>query len=139
MKVSTFICTGLACLIFLCSSPAWSKNDGGFSGPTTSQSTTIAPARHNGSGVGVLTVEQAKNMADDSLVTLRGTLESRLDSEHYMFKDNTGTIRVEIDAKLWKGQNVSPSDLVEIEGEVEKDKDSIEIDVKRIVKLSQPK
>ncbi len=77
---------------------------GGFAGP---------------SSIGVVTVEQAKNMSDDSAVILRGHIESQVGNEDYMFKDSTGTIRVEIDKEDWNGLTVKPEDLVEIRGEVD--------------------
>ena len=69
--------------------------------------------------VDVVTVEQAKNMSDDAKVILRGNIESSLGGEHYMFKDSTGSIRVEIDDEDWHGLNVTPKDKVEIQGEVD--------------------
>ncbi len=80
------------------------KHGGGFAGP---------------SNVDVVTVEQAKNMKDDTHVILRGYIESHLGGEDYMFKDSTGSIAVEIDDDDWNGLTVQPSDLVEIKGEVD--------------------
>lgn len=80
------------------------KHQGGFVGP---------------SNVNVVTVEQAKNMKDDTHVILRGYIESHLGGEDYMFKDSTGSIAVEIDDDDWNGLTVQPADLVEIKGEVD--------------------
>ena len=87
-----------------------------------------------GPGPALSTVQQAKDMRDDSPVTLQGHIVQHLGDDHYLFKDNTGTINVEIDHKRWQGQNVGPNDLVEISGEVEKDWSELGIDVKRIIK-----
>lgn len=70
-------------------------------------------------GTAVMTVEQAKKMPDDSNVVLRGNIEKALGDEKYVFKDETGSIVVEIDDDDWGGQNVSPEDKVEIRGEVD--------------------
>ena len=89
---------------------------------------------YTGPGPALSTVSQAKEMRDDTPVTLRGYIIRHLGDERYVFKDNTGTVNVEIDHKRWRGQSVGPNDLVEISGEVEKDWTELEIDVKSVVK-----
>lgn len=79
---------------------------GGFDGPTVS--------------VKSVTVEEAKVMPDESRVMLKGHIVSALGDEDYMFQDNSGTIKVEIDEDLWKGVTVKPEDNVEILGEVDR-------------------
>lgn len=76
----------------------------GFSGPTSASRATVS---------------QIKDMSDESRVVLQGFIESRLGGEDYMFKDKSGSIKVEIDDDIWQGLNVTPNDLVEIEGEVD--------------------
>ena len=83
---------------------------------------------YTGPGPALSTVSQAKEMRDDTPVI------RHLGDERYVFKDNTGTVNVEIDHKRWRGQSVGPNDLVEISGEVEKDWTELEIDVKSVVK-----
>ena len=103
----------------LLSASAWAQTaHGGFTGPVTVSNT-----------------EQAKTLKDDAPVTLRGQLERHLGGDHYLFRDSTGTIQVEIDQRRWNGQSVSPQDTVEISGEVDKDWSSSTIDVKRLHKL----
>lgn len=90
----------------------------GFKGPTSVEKATVA---------------QAKEMKDDTHVILQGYIESSLGDEDYMFKDETGTIRVEIDHDVWRGLDVTPNDKVEIQGEVDTHfYKPTEIDVKRI-------
>ena len=117
----------------LLASAAFAQSAGGYTGGTTAAA---------GGGAGgftgpsmVVTVEQAKSLKDDAKVTLRGTIESHIGGENYIFKDATGTIEVEIDSRRWAGQTISATDRVEIFGEIDKDWNSIEIDVKRIRKL----
>lgn len=104
------------------SSNAWSQENsqGGFTGPS----------------IDVITVEQAKNMSDDTFVVLRGNVKQDLGDETYVFTDSSGTINVEIDQENWKGAKVGPEDLVEIRGEVDKGWSSVEIDVDQITKVS---
>lgn len=96
-------------------------SQGGFTGP----------------GPALTTVEQVKNMKDDARVTLRGNIVQRLGDDEYLFRDNTGEIHVDIDGKRWQGQQVGPSDLVEIQGKVDRDWNTLEIDVKRLTKLAK--
>lgn len=91
---------------------------GGFTGPVT-----------------VVTVEHAKTLNVDSRVTRRGNIERHLGGEKYIFCDASGTVDMEIDSDRWAGQTVSPQDAVEVFGEVEKKRNSVEIDVKRLRKL----
>lgn len=115
----------LATVAALALSPAAMAKDhvpgGGFTGP---------------SAINASTVEAAKNMSDDTHITLIGNIEQHLGGDKYLFKDKTGTIKVEIDHDKWNGQNVSPADKVEIRGEVDKGWTSVKIDVDevRIVK-----
>ncbi|SQI42381.1 Uncharacterized conserved protein [Providencia alcalifaciens] len=59
-------------------------------------------------------------------------LVKQLDKKHYEFTDGTGTITVEISQKRFNGVNVTPKDKIEIRGEVDKDWNSKEIDVKQL-------
>ncbi|MEM6161464.1 YgiW/YdeI family stress tolerance OB fold protein [Erwinia sp. P6884] len=101
--------------------PAAQAQQGGFSGP-------------NGT---VATIKQAQDMKDDAWVTMRGSIEKRVGDEEYMFRDATGTMTVEIDDKRWDGQKISPSDSVELQGKLDKDFNSIELDVKQIRKVQK--
>ncbi|HIF3242318.1 TPA: YgiW/YdeI family stress tolerance OB fold protein [Salmonella enterica] len=111
----------IVAVMALCSTPVLAAQQGGFSGP-------------NGSST---TVESAKSLRDDAWVTLRGNIVERISDDLYVFKDATGTINVDIDHKRWNGLTVTPQDTVEIQGEVDKDWNSVEIDVKQISKVAK--
>ncbi len=119
----------LLAFAFVCSAPAFSQ--AAFSN-SSGQNTAVGG--FSGPGPGLLTVEQAKGMSDDSYVAVKGSIVQQLGDEKYLFKDATGTITVEIDHDVWMGQNIGPQDVVEIHGELDKDLFSAEIDVDRIVK-----
>ena len=89
----------------------------------------------NGPNAGAMTVEKAKTMSDDTWVTLRGNIEQRIGGEHYTFRDATGTMNVDIDHKRWNGQTITPKDTVELQGKIDKDWNSVELDVKQITKV----
>ncbi|EHL2318695.1 YgiW/YdeI family stress tolerance OB fold protein [Escherichia coli] len=89
---------------------------GGFKGPTP----------------GLTSVAQAKTFRDDAWVVMEGNIIRQVGHELYEFRDNSGTVYVDIDDKRWLGQSITPTNKVRIEGEVDKDWNSVEIDVKVI-------
>lgn len=91
-------------------------SQGGFSGPNP----------------GLSSVAQAKSFRDDALVILEGNIIRQVGHELYEFRDASGTVYVDIDDKRWMGQTVSPATKVRLEGEVDKDWNSVEVDVKNL-------
>ena len=79
-----------------------------------------------------MTVDQALQLRDDAAVRLEGTIQKHLQKDQYLFGDGTGTIVVEIDDELWAGRAVGPTDRVILSGEIDKDWNSIEVDVDRL-------
>ncbi|MBJ9164405.1 YgiW/YdeI family stress tolerance OB fold protein [Citrobacter farmeri] len=124
----------IVAVMALCSAPVLAAQQGGFSGPSAMQTQSGGFQGPNGSST---TVESAKSLRDDTWVTLRGNIVERISDDLYLFKDATGTINVDIDHKRWNGVTVTPQDTVEIQGEVDKDWNSVEIDVKQISKVSK--
>lgn len=88
----------------------------GFSGPTAGISTVKA-------------VLDAGMFSDDTPVTLTGYLVKSLGNEHYEFKDNTGTIEVEIDHDKWLGLQATPKTKITINGEIDKEFNYTKVDV----------
>lgn len=105
---------------------------GGYTGPSSAPQ---ASGGYTGPKVVTQTVAQAIQMRDDSKVTLRGYIIQHLGKDKYLFEDSTGKVTVEIDDDNWQGLTVGAKDLVEIYGEVDKDWNSVEIDVDRIRKV----
>ena len=126
----------MVAVMALCSAPVLAAQQGGFSGPTptTTQSQNGGFVGPNGSST---TVESAKSLRDDTWVTLRGNIVERISDDLYKFQDSSGIVNVDIDHKRWNGVTVTPQDTVEIQGEVDKDWNSVEIDVKQIRKIAQ--
>lgn len=78
--------------------------------------------------------EILKKPVDDQEVVLEGHITKKIKKNHYEFKDNTGTIRTEIDQKYFYNTKITDKTLVEIYGEVDKDfLRTPEIDVKRLI------
>ncbi|CFQ31284.1 MULTISPECIES: YgiW/YdeI family stress tolerance OB fold protein [Yersinia] len=129
-----------ATLMMLCGAPllAHSATDttkGGFDGPATTQTQPATQGGFTGPSATNTTVDKVKSMRDDARVTLQGNIIERLGHDTYTFRDATGTITVDIDDKRWKGQTITPQDKVQIEGKVDKDWNSVEVDVKNISKI----
>ena len=84
----------------------------------------------------VMTVEEVRGLSDNTPVVVRGYLLRQNGENSYVFQDNTGTINLEIDEEDWNGVTVSPTDMVEVWGEVDKNGMSVmEIDVSAIKKM----
>lgn len=66
------------------------------------------------------TVSAAQSIRLGSYVTLRGNIVSHLREDYYLFRDQTGEIRVEIPLRRFGGRKVGPTDKVQIMGEVDK-------------------
>ena len=78
------------------------------------------------------TVKQALTLKDDTKVQLRGHVVKAIGDEKYQFRDQTGTITVDIDDDLWNGKAISATKLITISGEVDVDYQPtkrVEIDV----------
>lgn len=94
------------------------QSNGGFVGP---KAPSIAP----------MTVKQALDVRDDTVIVLNGKIINSLGDEKYMFADATGQVMIEIDDDDWHGVTVTPEDTLEITGEVDKEfMEQTKIDVK---------
>ena len=128
----------MTAIVALVSMPVLAAEQGGFTGPssTTQVSSTVQAGGFTGPSGAVTTVANAKSLRDDTWVTLRGKITERISDDLYKFQDASGTVNVDIDHKRWNGLTVTPQDTVEIQGEVDKDWNSVEIDVKQITKVT---
>ena len=73
---------------------------------------------------GINTVESVLNanaVIDDTPILLTGYLVEPLGKEVYLFKDNTGSLNVKIDADKMPSLQVKPNDKVTLKGEVNKE------------------
>ena len=77
-------------------------------------------------------VSDVKNMADDTTVYIQGYLIQNLGNEMYTFQDDSGTLTVEIDNDLMGNNMYSPTTLVWIAAEVDKEGDVVSLDAEEI-------
>jgi uncharacterized protein (TIGR00156 family) len=80
-----------------------------------------------------VTISEAKNYPHDSWVVIAGNIVNVLPGgRHFMFRDSSGEIAVEIGPKEWRGLSAGESDRVEISGEVKIERGQIFIKVHAI-------
>jgi len=85
-----------------------------------------------GGGAGGYTVSPIKDvmlMYDDQIAVVKGNIVRRLSDDKYLFKDSSGEMVVEIDYKYWAGLQVNEQDVIELTGKVDKDYNSVVLDV----------
>ncbi len=124
----------LIAIVMLASTPVLAAQQGGYVDPSAPKAQVHAGG-FQADNTSVVTVKQAEEMKDDSWITVRGYLDKQIGDEDYLFRDSSGNMKVEIDHKRWHGQTITPKDQVELTGELDKDFNSIELDVKQVRKL----
>lgn len=65
------------------------------------------------------TVQQVQSARINSYVTVTGNLVNRLREDYYTFRDQTGEMRVEIEAPVWQNRQVGPGTTVRLRAEVD--------------------
>jgi uncharacterized protein (TIGR00156 family) len=65
------------------------------------------------------TVAAAVQSLPGSRVALTGSIVAHLGEDYYIFRDETGEIRVEIEHGVWRGRPVGPETRLRIAGEVD--------------------
>ena len=85
----------------------------------------------------VITVKQALNAADNSMVTLVGNISQQIDDDEFLFTDGTAQIKVEIKRRAWNGLDVGPNDKIRINGKLDNEVfEKAEIEVYRVEKAN---
>ncbi len=77
------------------------------------------PAILNQAEKNVVTVSKAKTLADETGLTLTGTIVKHIAGDHYELKDKTGSIVIDVDDDLANGWQLKVGDKVRIVGEVD--------------------
>jgi uncharacterized protein (TIGR00156 family) len=90
---------------------------GGFSGPDNRRLVTVA---------------ELVTLPDDTPVRLVGYVVESAGDESYTFRDDSGTVVVEIDDDDWNGLDIRPETRVEVAGEVDRDGDRTEVEIDTI-------
>ena len=69
-----------------------------------------------------VSVSQVYSYPDKAPAILRGNIVSFLGGDRYLFRDSSGDIMIKIKHDRWWGQTVGPNDIVELGGELKRDK-----------------
>jgi uncharacterized protein (TIGR00156 family) len=106
----------------------------GFTGPGTSSQPVMVSQP--------VTISEAKNYPHDSWIVITGNIVSVLPGgRHFMFRDSSGEIPIEIGPKEWRGLSAATSDTaenrVEICGEVKIERGQIFIKVHAITSAAK--
>ena len=83
-----------------------------------------------------VTVDSISDMKDDTKVIIKGYIVEQINEEHYLFKDDTGNVEVDIEDQVFRGLNVTPETQIRLRGEVDKDlweAASVDVDYLEIV------
>ena len=67
----------------------------------------------------------AQALPHNSPVVLRGNIVFGLGGDRYLFRDSSGDIVIKIKNDRWWGLSVGPNDLVEIGGELKREKNGM--------------
>ena len=135
MKMKKF--AAIAAIMMMTTAPVFAAQ-GGFTGSSATQTQT--QTQQGGfvdNNANLTTAAKVKDLKDDAWVKLRGNITERLSDDRYTFRDESGTVVVEIDHKRWNGVTVTPQDKVELQGKVDKEWNDFEIDVKQVIKLNK--
>lgn len=105
----------------------------GYTGPSSSPNA----ARQGYAGPSTVPVTTVKSLTetgqDDQDAVLRGRIVSHDGGDHYTFEDETGRMKVDIDDKRFPaGVRIDEKTLVELEGELDRDRHGVEFDVDHI-------
>ena len=110
MKSLTFFCLLLACCLLA---------------PLYGQGVTINSP---------ITVNQARDLPHNSWVIINGNIINSLPGgQNYTFRDSTGEVTVEIDRRVWRGLSIGPSDVVQIQGELQKERGTVSIKARALI------
>jgi uncharacterized protein (TIGR00156 family) len=84
-----------------------------------------------------ISIAQAQAAPDDSKVVITALLVQQLDSEHYLFRDSSGQLTVEIDHELLGQVKLAPNASLRIYGEMDQDENPPQLKAKT-VQVVQP-
>lgn len=86
----------------------------------------------------MVTVAEAKQLPDETTVTLSGVIVRKTHKDHFELKDSSGKIGIEVDADLWRPMSLKAGDKVKVMGEVDTHTgQATDIDVVQIGKMDK--
>ena len=131
---------GICCLILLSVSAAAHAQHGGFTGPQVFGQHPAVFAGHQGfmgSSMPLTVAQVAQTFPNKTTAILRGYIVQQVGSDRYVFRDSSGDMIIKIKNDRWWGLSVGPNDLIEIGGELKREKNfSIKYFDAKVVRLA---
>ena len=116
----------LVALMMILGSAALHAQMGGFTGPQVFGQVPAGFAGQQGfMGIpmGPVTVAQVtQTFPNKAQAVLRGHIVQQVANDRFIFRDSTGDILIKIKQDRWWGLTVGPNDLIEIGGELKREK-----------------
>ena len=119
---------GICCVMLLLVAAAGHAQQGGFTGPMAfgpfgqQQAGFVGQQGFWGPMSGVTVAQMVQTFPNKASAVLRGHIVQHLGSDRYLFRDSTGDVIIKIKHDRWWGLSVGPNDLVEIGGELKREK-----------------
>ncbi|WP_165446209.1 YgiW/YdeI family stress tolerance OB fold protein [[Erwinia] mediterraneensis] len=79
-------------------------------------------------------INQLADLPDGAPVSLLGNILRQTGDQHYLLRDKTGTVHLQINNSVWQGQEVKPDELVAVRGRLVKAQGKLSV---RVNKLNQ--
>ena len=84
----------------------------------------------------VVSIAKAKTLADETAVTLTGSIVKHISGDDFELKDSSGSIVIDVDDNLWKPMQLKAGDKVRVVGEIDTHrKKPTDIEVIKIQKI----
>ena len=119
------------CVLLLLSGAANLHAQGGFTGPSAfgqqpgfagQPAGFMGPQGFMGPSFQVTVAQVVQTFPNKAPAVMRGNIVQHLGSDRYLFRDSTGDIVIKIKHDRWWGLSVGPNDLVEIGGQLKREK-----------------
>lgn len=75
---------------------------------------------------------EVKNLPDDAVVYIQGYIVDNLGDDDYVFKDDSGTVNIEIDEDLIEGNTIVPDAVVFITATVDREGDITSLEAEEV-------
>ena len=115
----------VVCLVMVFMAANVHAQQGGFTGPSAFTGQQVGFSGQQGfMGVSMpVTVAQVvQTFPNKAYAVLRGNIVQHLGGDRYLFRDSSGDVVIKIKHDRWWGLTVGPGDLVEIGGELKREK-----------------
>ena len=97
----------------------------GFTGPqafTGQQAAFAGQTGFIGPAMNVTVAQVVQTYPNKALAVLKGNIVQQLGGDRYLFRDSSGDVMIKIKHDRWWGLSVGPTDLIEIGGELKREK-----------------